>query len=94
MKHAKNSQYKNYLELRQEASSCHDPDIKRNLEARARERFKDLMPSFSERDLYEGKINLDTSKEESHDKVINKNEILSTFGHIALPWIEQNDSTI
>ena len=52
------------------------------------------MPGFSERDLYEGKINIDTSKEESHDKVINKNEILSTFGHIALPWIEQNDSTI
>ena len=69
MKHAKNSQYKNYLELRQEASSCHDPDIKRNLEARARERFKDLMPGFSERDLYEGKINIDTSKEESQTRL-------------------------
>ena len=52
MKHSKNSQAKNYLRLCKEASNCHDPDIKKNLEDRARERFNDLMPSFSGNDIY------------------------------------------
>ncbi len=52
MKHSKNSQVKNYLRLCKEASDCHDPDIKKNLEDRARERFNDLMPSFSDNDIY------------------------------------------
>ena len=51
-KHSKNSQFKNYLRLRKEASDCLDPDIKKNLENRARERFNDLMPSFSDKDTY------------------------------------------
>ena len=51
-KHSKNSQFKNYLRLRKEASDCLDPDIKKNLENRARERFNDLMPSFSDKDVY------------------------------------------
>ena len=56
MKHSKNSQVKNYLKLYKEASDCHDPDIKKNLEERARERFNDLMPSFSDNDIYLSEI--------------------------------------
>ena len=52
MKHSKNSQVKNYLRLRKEASDCHDQDIKKNLEGIARERINDLMPSFSDNDIY------------------------------------------
>ena len=51
-KHSKNSQFNNYLRLRKEASDCQDPDIKKNLENRARERFNDLMPSYSDKDIY------------------------------------------
>jgi len=52
MKHSKNSQVKNYLRLRKEASDCHDQDIKKNLEGIARERINDLMPSFSDNEKY------------------------------------------
>ena len=51
-KHSKNSQLRNYLRLRKEASECADLYIKKNLENRARERFSDLMPSFSDKDIY------------------------------------------
>ena len=56
MKHSKNSQAKNYLRLCKEASDCHDPDIKKNLEDIARERINDLMPSFSDNDIYLSEI--------------------------------------
>ena len=56
MKHSKNSQVKNYLRLCKELSDCRDPEIKKNLEERARERFNDLMPSFSDNDIYLNEI--------------------------------------